>query len=417
MAILSRVERVRRGAGQRSQYRTILRVTIPVSDNPVARAREAFVRAAGVSPAGIAFAPGRVNLVGEHTDYNDGLVLPMAIEEGIAAAFAPNTEGMLRVHACDIGATREIPIAALQARVRVSGWFRYAVGMAWTMNAEGLRVAGTTMTVAANLPSGAGLSSSAALELAVGRALAASARVDWDPRRMSLIAQRAEQEFAGVACGIMDQMAVACARAGRALLLDCRSLATSDVIIPEDVRIVIVNSGVRRSLATSAYNERRASCERAVAAVRTFAPGVRALRDVDESALVQARTAMGDEAFQRAGHVVAENRRPARFAAALARGDPAEAGQVMLESHASLRDLYEVSCPELDLLVALSMKQTGCYGARLTGAGFGGCAIALVDRESVDPFARDVASAYAERTHLEPQVIVSRASGGTRMVE
>ena len=149
---------------------------------------------------------------------------------------------------------------------------------------------------------------------------------------------------------------------------------------------MIVNSGVRRSLATSAYNERRAACERAVAAVRTFAPGVRALRDVDEHALEQARDAMDDEAFRRASHVVAENRRPARFAAALERGDPAEAGRVMLESHASLRDLYEVSCPELDLLVALSMEQKGCHGARLTGAGFGGCAIALVDAESVDSF-------------------------------
>jgi galactokinase len=234
---------------------------------------------------------------------------------------------------------------------------------------------------------------------------------------MSQIAQRAEQEFAGVACGIMDQMVVACARAGRALLLDCRSLATSDVVIPADVRVVIINSGVRRSLAASAYNERRAACERAVAAVRTFAPRVRALRDVDERALVRARAAMGDEAFQRAAHVVAENRRPARFAAALERGDPADAGQVMHESHASLRDLYEVSCPELDLLVALSMKQKGCYGARLTGAGFGGCAIALVDAESVEPFARDVARAYTERTQLEAQVIVSRASEGTRLVE
>ena len=359
-----------------------------------------------------------MNLVGEHTDYNDGFVLPMAIEEGIAAAFAPNGEGVLRVHACDVGETREVPIAALQGgRVHATGWFRYVVGMAWTMNADGMPVAGTTMALAANLPRGAGLSSSAALELTAGRALAASAGAEWDARRISRLAQRAEHEFAGVACGIMDQMAVACARAGRALLLDCRSLATSDVLIPEDVRVVIVNSGVRRSLATSAYNDRRAACERAVAAVRTFAPGVNALRDVDEHALEQARDAMDDEAFRRALHVVAENRRPARFAAALERGDPAEAGRVMLESHASLRDLYEVSCPELDLLVALSMEQQGCYGARLTGAGFGGCAIALVDADSVDWFAHDVGRAYAARTRVEPQVIISRASEGTRLVE
>ena len=392
-------------------------MTFPANYDPVARARKAFARSAGVSPAGIAFAPGRVNLVGEHTDYNDGFVLPMAIEEGIAAAFAPNDEGVLRVHACDVGETREVPISALQGgRVQATGWFRYVVGMAWTMNADGMRVAGTTMALAANLPRGAGLSSSAALELTAGRALAASAGAEWDARRISLIAQRAEHEFAGVACGIMDQMAVACARAGRALLLDCRSLAISDVLIPDDVRVVIVNSGVRRSLATSAYNDRRASCERAVAAVRPFAPGVRALRDVDECALEQARSGMDDEAFRRASHVVAENRRPARFAAALERGDPAEAGRVMLESHASLRDLYEVSCPELDLLVALSMEQKRCYGARLTGAGFGGCAIALVDADSVDSFTRDVGRAYAERTRFEPQMIVSRPSEGTRLI-
>jgi galactokinase len=210
---------------------------------------------------------------------------------------------------------------------------------------------------------------------------------------------------------------VACARAGGALLLDCRSLATADVLLPADVRVVIVNSGVRRSLATSAYNERRAACERAVAAVRTFAPEVRALRDVDERALEQARGAIDDEAYRRASHVIAENRRPARFAAALEHGDPAEAGRVMLESHASLRDLYEVSCPELDLLVALSMEQKGCYGARLTGAGFGGCAIALVDEKGVGSFARDVASAYAARTHIDPQVIVSRPSAGTRLLD
>ena len=391
-------------------------MTIPAGGDPVSRAREAFAASEGVPAAGTAFAPGRVNLVGEHTDYNDGFVLPMAIEEGIAAAFAPNAEDVLRVHASDIGETREIPIAALRDRRRSSGWLRYVAGMAATMTAEGVRVTGTTMTLASNLPSGAGLSSSAALELVVGRALAAAAGTDWDPRRMSLIAQRAEQEFAGVACGIMDQMAVACARAGRALLLDCRSLETSDVLIPAGVRIVIVNSGVRRSLASSAYNERRAACERAVAAVCRFAPDVRALRDVDEAALAQAREAMDDEAFRRASHVVAENRRPAQFAAALEQSDLETAGRAMLESHASLRDLYEVSCPELDLLVELSMREQACHGARLTGAGFGGCAIALVESEGVDTFVHDIARDYAAQTRYEAKIIVARAAEGARVV-
>jgi galactokinase len=311
-----------------------------------------------------------------------------------------------------------VPIAELSGDpIRTSGWFRYVAGMAWTMSASGMPIAGTTMTLAANLPSGAGLSSSAALELVTGRALAAVARLAWDPRRMSQIGQRAEQEFAGVACGIMDQMAVACARAGFALLLDCRSLATADVLIPPGVRIVIINSGVRRSLTTSAYNERRAACERAVAAVRKFAPAVRALRDVDEAMLEKARHDIDDEAFRRAAHVIAENRRPAQFAAALAQGETGAAGRVMLDSHASLRDLYEVSCPELDLLVELSMGQQGCHGARLTGAGFGGCAIALVDAARVEPFASDVASAYTRRTSLNPQVIIGKPSDGVRVIE
>jgi galactokinase len=214
----------------------------------------------------------------------------------------------------------------------------------------------------------------------------------------------------------MDQMAVACARAGRALLLDCRSLETADVFVPPDVRIVIVNSGVRRSLSSSAYNQRRAACERAVAAVSRFAPDVRALRDVDESALALARNAMDDDAFRRASHVVAENRRPAQFAGALERGDLERAGRVMLESHDSLRDLYEVSCPELDLLVALSMAQQGCHGARLTGAGFGGCAIALVESEGVDAFVHNIARGYAAQTRYEPKIIVARAAEGARIV-
>jgi galactokinase len=358
-----------------------------------------------------------VNLVGEHTDYNDGFVLPMAIEEGIAAAFAPNREGVLRVHASDVGETREVPLGDLRGHPgATSGWFGYAAGMAWAMNASELPLTGTSIALAADLPPAAGLSSSAALLLVVARALAAAAGLAWDPRRVSLMAQRAEQEFAGLACGIMDQMAVACARDGHALLLDCRSLETSDVVIPEDVRVVIVYSGVRRSLASSAYNNRRAACERAVAAVRRFAPEVRALRDVDEEMLERARASLDEEAFRRASHIVVENVRPSHLAAALERGDLERAGRIMLDSHASLRDLYEVSSPELDALVELSMAQKGCYGARLTGAGFGGCTVALVDADRVQPFATEVARAYEERTRLQPRVIISRPSAGTRLL-
>jgi galactokinase len=288
--------------------------------------------------------------------------------------------------------------------------------VAWAMAAAGLPVGGANISTAANLPHGAGLSSSAAFELAIARALAAAAGIAWDPRAVAVMAQRAEHEFAGVACGIMDQMAVACAIDGHALLIDCRSLETRHVTLPPNVRVVVMNSGVRRSLATSAYNERRAACERAVAAVQEIDRSVVALRDVDRPLLEQARPRMDEITFRRALHVVDENRRPEVFAAAIAAADFAAAGETMIASHRSLRDLYEVSCRELDVLVELSIAQPGCHGARLTGAGFGGCAIALVDAESVQSFTAAVAEGFALQIGPQAEVIVSRPSAGVRLL-
>jgi galactokinase len=385
--------------------------------DPVAAAGAAFTRISTSPAEGVAFAPGRVNLIGEHTDYNDGFVLPMAMQEGVAAAFGPSGDRVLRVYASDIGDTREVQLDSLERnQSAVRGWFRYAAGVAWAMLSAGVPLQGTNVAIAANLPSGSGLSSSAAFELAIARALAAVARITWDPRAAAVMAQRAEHEFARVACGIMDQMAVACATDGHALLIDCRSLETRHVTLPSHARVVVMNSGVRRSLATSAYNDRRAACERAVAAMQEFDPSVRALRDVDRQLLERARSRMDDVAFTRALHVVDESRRPEAFAAALETGDLASAGQLMIASHESLRDLYEVSCRELDLLVALSTAQPGCYGARLTGAGFGGCAIALVDADRVDAFSMTIADGYAARIGRRPDVIVSRPSAGARVV-
>jgi galactokinase len=392
---------------------------------PVARARQAFHRRFGREPAGVAFAPGRVNLIGEHTDYNDGFVLPMALEEGIAAAYAGRPDGVLEVFASDFDEAADAPLAALTSGTDQlatgnwkvpTGWFRYAAGVAWAMRAADVPLQGARIVTAANLPSDGGLSSSAAFELAIARALIAVAGLRWDPTAVSLMAQRAEHEFTGVACGIMDQMAVACAMEGRALLLDCRSLEIRHVALPDDVRIVVMNSGVRRSLTTSAYNERRHACERAVAAVQTIDPSVRALRDVDDVLLERAASAMDAIAFKRASHVVAENLRPARFAAALEAGECQSAGREMLESHVSLRDLYDVSCRELDVLVARSMEQPGCYGARLTGAGFGGCAIALVKNGAVTSFREAISKAYAAETGRTAEIIVSRPSAGARLV-
>ena len=378
-------------------------------------AREAFERAFGVTPAGVAFAPGRVNLIGEHTDYNEGFVLPMAIADGIAAAFAPNQDGVLRVHAFDLGETREVRIDALGEQP-LEGWMRYPAGIAATLKSRGEPVVATTLALASTLPSAAGLSSSAAVELSTARVLAAVAGTPWRPREAAVMAQHAEHSHAGVACGVMDQMAVACGEAGHALLIDCRSLETRNLPLSHGAQVVIVYSGVPRSLTGSDYNERRAACERAVEAVRQLEPGVRALRDVDAGLLQRARDRMDAVAFQRASHVVVENTRPLQFASAMQQNDLPQAGRLMLESHASLRDLYEVSRTELDLLVTLASAEPGCYGARLTGAGFGGCIVALVAPEAVRRFSESVASSYRTRTGLTPRVIVSEPSAGARLI-
>ncbi len=368
-------------------------------------------------------APGRVNLIGEHTDYNDGFVLPMAIDRGMAIAFAPREDDTLRVWSNEFGQTREVILEGLRRRAsgdgdrsRRGGWFGYIAGVAWAMCGAGLAVRGAELAIMSDLPTGAGLSSSAALEVGVARALAAASALDWDPRAAALMAQRAEHEFAGVECGIMDQLSVAAAHEGCALLLDCRSLETRDVPIPRDVRVVVFDTGVRRSLTTSAYNDRRQACERAVAAVRTIDPSVRVLRDVDVPLLERARGAMDPVAFQRASHVVPENHRPVAMAAALAAADLTSAGTLMADSHASLRDLYEVSCPELDVVVELATAEKGCHGARLTGAGFGGCAIALVDAAAVDAILQSVAAGYQARTGRETTPFVCRPSAGAHVV-
>jgi galactokinase len=386
-------------------------------------ARDEFEDVFGTPPSGVVLAPGRVNLIGEHTDYNDGFVLPMAIDRGMAIAFAPRDDDKLRVWSNEFGHSREVMLDGLRRRAagdsdrsRRGGWFGYVVGVAWAMYRGGLAVRGADLAIVSDLPTAAGLSSSAALEVGVARSLAAASALEWDPRAAALMAQRAEHEFAGVACGIMDQLSVAAAHEGCALLLDCRSLDTRDVPLPRDVRIAVFDTGVRRSLTTSAYNERREACERAVAAVQTIDGRVRALRDVDMALLERARGAMDAVAFRRASHVVPENHRPVAMAAALAAGDLSAAGKLMADSHASLRDLYEVSCPELDAIVELASAQASCHGARLTGAGFGGCAIALVDANAVDVIVKSVAAGYKARTGRDTTAFVCRPSAGAHVV-
>ena len=358
-------------------------------------ARAHFRRVYGVAAGAVTYAPGRVNLIGDHTDYNEGFVLPMAIGQGVAVAFAPRTDLRVRVYAAAFDAVHEFGIETLAPGLPAR-WPTYVEAVVWSLQQHAVAVSGLDLAVDGDLPIGAGLASSAALEIAVARAVCASAGVAWDPLPMARAAQRAETEYVGVPCGIMDQLAAAEGRIGQALLVDCRSLDRHAVSLPAGAAVVVIDSGVARALASSAYRDRRRECERAVEAIRTFAPQVRALRDVDVRLLAEADGRLDPTLARRVRHVVDENRRPAAMAHALASADLAAAGQLMNESHRSLRDLYEVSCAELDAVVDAVRRHPACYGARMTGAGFGGCVVALVDARQ----AREVVSALPQRAWI-----------------
>ncbi len=373
------------------------------------RIRERFAELFGKTPARVAFAPGRVNLIGEHTDYNDGLVLPMAIERGVAIAFRARADRVVRAHSARFGETREFSLERLLPPAKPD-WAAYVAGVAWSLERAGSRLAGLDLVVDADLPIGAGLSSSAALEVATARAFADAAGLAWEPLPMAKLCRAAENDFVGVSCGLMDQFAAAASEAGHALLLDCCSLETRLVPLPGTAAVVVMDTAARRSLAASAYNERLASCRTAAAVL-----GVASLRDADAALLESARGRLEPVLFRRASHVVAEMQRPVRRAEALGRGDLAAAGRLMDESHASLRELYEVSSAELDLVCRLARAHGACLGARMTGAGFGGCAVALVDRDGAAEFAREVAAAYRAESGLPGTCFASRAEAGARL--
>jgi galactokinase len=380
----------------------------------VAGTRERFEAMFPGGPQDVAIAPGRVNLIGEHTDYNEGFVLPMAIGLLSAVAFRPRPDRLLRVHAAAYGETATIDLDALRPR-HPPGWAGYVAGMAWALRGAGHRLRGMDAVIDGNIPLGAGLSSSAALEMAVARALAAVGDVTWDPPLMAILGQRAENQYVGVNCGVMDQMASAACRKGSALLLDCRSLETEAVPVPDEAAVMVMDTGARRELATSAYNDRRAACEAAVRAIAATHPEVQALRDVDEALLASVETSLPPVVLQRARHVVAENHRPRRMAAALKSRDLPAAGRVMNESHESLRLLYEVSSPELDLMAGLARSHPACFGARMTGGGFGGCAVALVGAARVDDFTETVQAAYREKVDLKSAFLACRPAAGARL--
>ena len=381
-------------------------MTIDDERDPRARVIEGFEERFGAPPTLIARAPGRVNLIGEHTDYNDGFVLPMAIDRSVWIALRPRDDRRIRLHSLDFDETAEFDLDPLAHDG--GGWADYVRGIGWSLRRAGHALTrGWEGVVAGNVPRGAGLSSSAALELAAARAFAGVSGLSWDPAAMARLAQRAENEWVGVNCGIMDQMISAAGIRGHCLLIDCRSLETRAVPLPPSTAVVILDTGTRRGLVHSAYNERRAQCEAAAALF-----GVPALRDVDEDTFASRAHELDPDTRRRARHVITENARTLRAAEALERGDANEVGWLMDESHRSLRDDFEVSREELDTIVALARSQPGCHGARMTGAGFGGCAVALVEAERAVRIAGDVAHRYSAAFGITPAVYVTVAMDG-----
>jgi galactokinase len=356
-------------------------------------------------------APGRVNLIGEHTDYNDGFVLPIALDRCTWVAAAPRADRTIVVHSREYGGTETIDLD-MPAAGPTGRWTDYVRGIAAILDRGPGRVTGADLLIASDVPIGAGLSSSAALEVACGYALAGLSGHALDLDRLALAAQHAEHEFAGMRCGIMDQMIACHGREGTALLLDTRSLACRWVAMAPAVRVMVCNTMVRHELASSEYNARRADCEAGVAVLARTESSIRALRDVTLEQLDAARARMPERVHRRCRHVICENARVEAAADALAAGDFHRVGVLMDASHASLRDDFEVSCPELDTMVEILRTVGRVYGARMTGGGFGGCAVALVDADGEATARREVARRYQAATGIDPDVWVTAAGSG-----
>jgi len=361
-------------------------------------------------------APGRVNLIGEHTDYNEGYVLPAAIGFCCWVAAARRGDRKLVIHSENFKETIEASLDSLSPPGK-KHWANYPLGVAWALEKAGKRLSGANFFIAGEVPLGAGLSSSAAIEVAVGFALLNLSGHKIDRVELAKLCQRAENEFVGARCGIMDQFVSCHGRAGHALLLDCRSLEFELVKLPAAVQLVICNTMVKHELGSGEYNARRAECEEGVRRLRAVLPQIRALRDVTLAQLEKHRGILDPKVFTRCRHVVAENERVMKAVEAFKREDVGALGPLLRESHRSLRDDYQVSCKELDLMVQIAVAQRGVLGARMTGGGFGGCTINLVEDAAVDEFKRNVSARYASKTGLSPEIYVTSASEGAQAVD
>ena len=373
--------------------------------------RSEFARLHGSQPR-LFRAPGRINLIGEHTDYNDGFVLPMAIDRETVVAGAARDDRLIRARSYSQGETVELNLDK-PGSPRRGVWFDYVEGVAQALIARGKLLRGADLLIQSNVPAGAGLSSSAALEVSVGFALLAISGQELDPLSLALAGRDAEHNYVGTMCGIMDQYAATFAKAGHALRIDCRSLEST--LVPVDLSeaaIVVCDTNVKHNLASSEYNKRRAECEQGVQLLRQVLPEIGALRDVSMSQFETHQHRLPEPIRRRCRHVITENARTLSAAEALKARDLKTMGVLMAESHRSLRDDYEVSCAELDLMFEIAQSLDQVIGARMTGGGFGGCTINFVRRDALEAFCEEILVRYQDQTGITPSRYVVTAADG-----
>lgn len=367
-----------------------------------------FEQRYNTGPAAIVSAPGRINLIGEHTDYTGGFVLPVAIDRDVTIAFSPRKDDLVRVYSMDFD--DEIEIHLVKFENEQNRWAEYIQGMAWALIDAGYPLSGWQGIVSGNIPIGAGMSSSAALEIAAGMTFCLASHVEISPTKLALIAQKAERDWVGVNVGIMDQLISAAGRADHAMLLDCRSLAFDFVPIPDQLSFIVLDTLTRRELTHSAYNTRQ---EEVIEATKYL--GLESIRAVNLELLQQKQTTLPGVLYRRVRHIVTENDRVNQFAEAMRNIDFIMMGELINSSHASLRDDFEVSSDALNLMVNLAQNHHECLGARMMGAGFGGCALALLRKGAENVFTRDVSATYQEKTEIEPNIFIVISADGVRV--
>jgi len=377
----------------------------------VATLKSEFARQYGEFPELVVRAPGRVNLIGEHTDYNDGYVLPIAIDRCVLVAALTRKDRTVRLRAIDFNAQVVFSLNNVTHAER-RRWSNYQRGVAVVLEERGFSLPGVDVAFSSDVPIGAGLSSSAAIEVSMAITWQTLAGFELSRPDLALLCQRAENTFVGVNCGIMDQFISALGQENAALLIDCRSLAHRPVALPEGVVVVVMDTVKQRGLADSAYNTRRAECEEGVRLLCAHLPGIIALRDVSVAEFERHADELPTDVRKRCQHVIGENQRVLDGIEALESGDAAAFGELMDASHRSLRDDYEVSCAELDAMVEAAWEAPGVIGARMTGAGFGGCAVALVEVAQAEAFSQQVAAAYEKATGRTPSLYICTAEAG-----